>query len=640
MCGICGIVHAEPARPVDPARIRWMTDAILHRGPDDDGYFIAGPVGIGMRRLSIIDLDEGQQPVANEDGSVRLVQNGEIYNYRELRHELERAGHAFATRSDTEVLVHAYEEHGTAFLERLRGMFGIAVWDRRMSVLTLAVDRFGIKPLYYAANEDGIVFGSELKCLLLSGAVTPELDHDALAQYFTFRYIPPPATIFSGVRKLAPGCVLRWSPNGPVQVKRYWISPPDQSDTRSTLEETRARLRAALVDSVRSHLVSDVPVGAFLSGGIDSSALVALMSEASSEPVRTFSIGFADQRYSELDQARTVARGYATDHHELVVEPETVDMLPRLVSHFDEPFADPSALPTYHVSRLARQHVKVVLSGDGGDELFIGYTLFQGLRLAQRLQILPSSVRRLLTSLPSHVPTLSDPDLNDRLELVLKRIADTVQPPDAAFKRKISAPGLSAVRPLLSPELSDALGERQPFAVVDRWLDENSSLPWSHPLERFVHAGFQTSLAGDMLVKVDRMSMANSLEVRVPFLDHVLAEHVATIPIERRIPGGRLKGLLKDTVADLLPEQILKQPKRGFAVPLAAWFRGDVATYVREVLLSPDTARHGFLDTRAVERMLSRDREGAARRDSLIWSLLMFELWCRQALDGASQVGR
>jgi asparagine synthase (glutamine-hydrolysing) len=610
-----------------------MADAIVHRGPDDDGYFVSGHVGLGMRRLSIIDLEGGKQPIGNEDGTVQLVYNGEIYNYRALRRDLQAAGHVFASDSDTEVVVHAYEQHGVDCLSLLRGMFGLALWDARRRRLLLAVDRFGIKPLYYAAPSAGIAFGSELKCLLRSGLVDREVDYDALGQYFRFSYIAPPATIFAGVRKLAPGTLLTWSPDRGAETCQYWDSPRDRVDAGPTAAETKSSLRAALVDAVGSHLVSDVPVGAFLSGGIDSSALVALMSEAATEPIRTFSIGFHDPRFSELDKARAVARMYDTDHHELVVEPASVELLPKLVAHFDEPFADSSALPTYHVSKLAREHVKVVLSGDGGDELFLGYTIFRGLKMARSAQALPEPVRRVLAGLAQRLPVTRSASLNDRLEVLLKRVADTMLPPDLAFKRKITPPGLEGVDPLLSPSLRSNLAQRNPFEIVEGWLDRYASGNGDHPLTSFVYTGFQTSLAADMLVKVDRMSMANSVEVRVPLLDHVLAEHVATIPFDRRMPGLRLKGLLKDTMADALPPEILKAPKQGFGVPLAAWFRGDLQDYAREVLVSPDVARRGFLDTAAIEQMLARHRTGAGNLGTVIWVLLMFELWCREALE-------
>ncbi|MBV8941887.1 MAG: asparagine synthase (glutamine-hydrolyzing) [Solirubrobacterales bacterium] len=632
MCGICGVLHAEPEAPVSAARIREMTASIAHRGPDDDGFYVEGPVGLGMRRLSIIDLESGRQPIANEDRTVVLVYNGEVYNYRSLRNELEAAGHSFRTRTDTEVVVHAYEDGGADGIGRLRGMFALALWDSARRSLLLAVDRFGIKPLYYAAGPEGIAFGSELKCILLSGASKRQIDPQALAQYFTFGYIPPPATIFADVRKLAPGSLLRWTPRDGAQVRQYWESPRDRLDQQRTIPETKAQLREALIDAVHSHLVSDVPVGAFLSGGIDSSALVALMSKSVDEPVRTFSIGFVDPRYSELPKARLIAHRYRTQHHELVVEPESVELLPRLVRHFDEPFADASALPTYHVSRLAREHVKVALAGDGGDELFLGYTLFRGLKVAHLAGVLPDAVRQRIATLAARTPRVGGATVGDRVELTLKRLADSILPPELAFKRKMSAPGLDVVRPMLSGDLDRELEPQDPFAIVDHWLARYDRMDGAPPLEKFVYTGFQTSLAGDMLVKVDRMSMANSLEVRVPFLDHVLAEYVATIPVERRMPGWRLKPLLRDTIADLLPASIRRQSKWGFAVPLATWFRGDVADYAREVLVSDQLRRRGLLDADAIEAMLARHLAGARNLGPVIWALLMFELWCQETL--------
>lgn len=633
MCGICGVVHADQRKPVSEAQIRRMTSSIAHRGPDDDGFYVEGPVGLGMRRLSIIDLEGGQQPITNEDETLQLIYNGEIYNHRALRRELEAAGHRFRTRSDTEVVAHAYEDDGGESVKRLRGMFALALWDGRRRSLLLAVDRFGIKPLYYTVGPAGLAFGSELKCILLSGASKRQIDPEGLAQYFTFGYIQPPATIFADVRKLAPGSLLRWTPEQGAQVRRYWEPPRDHFQRGLSMRETRAQLREALSEAVRSHLVSDVPLGAFLSGGIDSSTIVALMSEALGEPVRTFSIGFADPRYSELGKAQLVADAYRAEHHELIVEPESIELLPHLVRHFDEPFADSSALPTYHVSKLAREHVKVALAGDGGDELFLGYTVFRGLKLAHLARVLPERARFGIADLAARTPRIGGATLGDRVELTLKRLADTVLPPELAFKRKLSAPGLDAVMPLLAPDLEHELVGQNPFATVERWLEHYQSSNGAHPLEKFAYTGFQTSLAGDMLVKVDRMSMANSLEVRVPFLDHVLAEHVATIPFDRRMPGWRLKPLLRDTLADSLPPAIRKQPKQGFVVPLAAWFRGDMAAYARDVLLSDDVRRRGLLHTDAVEAMLARHHAGAGNLGSIIWVLLMFELWCRATFD-------
>jgi asparagine synthase (glutamine-hydrolysing) len=630
MCGICGIAAADRAQAIDADALRRMADVMEYRGPDDAGMHVSGPVGLAMRRLSIIDLERGRQPIHNEDRSVHVVFNGEIYNYQSLRDRLRSRGHEFSTGSDTEVVVHAYEEWGTESLNQLRGMFAFGLWDEREESLFLAVDRFGIKPLYYGTRDRDVVFGSELVCLLESGRLPKEVDDAALAEYFTLGYIPPPATIFCGARKLEPGTFALWTPRNGLSVRRYWDVPRVPRNGAQPREALRRDLRELLRDAVEAHLVTDVPLGAFLSGGIDSSTVVALMSEVSDQPVKTFSIGFRARAHDELPLARLVAERFETDHHELIVEPESVDVLRKLVAHFQEPFADSSALPTYYLSKLARSEVKVALSGDGGDEMFVGYTVFRGVDLARRLQALPAPARRLLASLPARVPRTGRPHWNDRVERWGKLAADTALPPEAAFKSKITMSGLPAVWPLLTRELRARLEGHNPFRAVDSALAATTPV---HPLERFLYAGLKVSLPGDMLVKVDRMSMANSLEVRVPFLDHVLAEFVARTPLEARFPRWRLKALLKETMADSLPAEVLQQRKHGFTVPLSSWFRGDLAPFAVEVLLSRKARERGFFDVRGLEGFLRDHLRGNRNLGSVIWSLLMFELWCREILD-------
>lgn len=639
MCGIAGIIHRDKLSAVERATVRRMCDAIAHRGPDDEGFYVEGRAGLGMRRLSIIDLAHGQQPMMNEDSSLHLVFNGEIYNYRELRGELIARGHVFQTESDTETIIHAYEEYGDDFLSRLRGMFAVALWDERREQLTLAVDRFGIKPLYYAADERGIVFGSELKCLEASRLISKEIDYDALAEYFTLGYIPPPATIYRSVRKLAPASVLRWTPREDARIETYWRLPAEEYETEESATLVRKRLRAALRDAVASHLMSDVPVGAFLSGGIDSGSIVALMSECGAQPIRTFTVGFKEREHSETELARLVARKFRTEHHEIIIELETVEILPELVSAFDEPFADSSALPTYYVSKAAREFVKVALSGDGGDELFLGYNYFRGLELARQMQRLPAAVRRALAAAPALLPRTSNAARNDKLARFRKRVADTMLAPTDSYRSKIRMPGLDAALPLLSEELRDKLLSANPYAAVDRALEENLSRNSTHqthnlkthPLAPFIHAGLKVSLAGDMLVKVDRMSMKNSLEVRVPLLDHVLAEQVARLPVAQRLSRGKLKGLLRETMADALPPEILRAPKHGFTVPLAAWFRGDLAAYAEDALLNADARASNFYDANAIKSLLAEHRSGRRDVGALVWSLLVFELWRKRS---------
>ncbi len=634
MCGIAGLVSNCSSVTADRETLRLMCDAISHRGPDDEGYFFSGPVGLGIRRLSIIDLATGHQPIHNEDSTVQLVFNGEIYNYLELRPELEARGHKFYTQTDTEVIVHAYEEYGEACVEKLRGMFGLALWDERQQSLLLAIDRFGIKPLYYSVSEEGIIFGSELKSLLVAPPFRRrEIDFGALAQYFALGYIPPPATIYKSTRKLSPGCVLRWTAAGGAVVRPYWDLSNEHIDRGRPPAETRDQLRAALKDAVRSHMISDVPVGAFLSGGIDSSIVVALMSEVSTAPVKTFSIGFAHREHNELGLARLVAERFSTEHCEWIIEPETVDVLPDLVASFDEPFADPSALPTYYVAKMAKEFVKVALSGDGGDELFVGYTIFRGLELSRYLQLLPASLLKVMAALPGMLPQTKNPGWNDRIARWSKQATDSVQPPDRAFRSKLTPAGSPGVWSLLSSELQEQLAGHNPYLSVDEWLARYTFDDRAHPLEQFLQTVLKVSLAGDMLVKVDRMSMKNSLEVRVPLLDHVLAEFVASVPVKQRFPGWRLKGLLRDTMADVLPRAILNHPKHGFTIPLADWFRGDLAQMASDILLSNEAGQRGFINTAEVEKLLQSHRQGRQNLSSVIWSLLIFELWCRRSAN-------
>jgi asparagine synthase (glutamine-hydrolysing) len=630
MCGICGIAAVDPTRQIDVRTLRGMADVIAYRGPDDAGTYASGRIGLAMRRLSIIDLEHGRQPIHNEDRTVHLVFNGELYNYRALRSQLKSHGHEFQTKSDTEVVVHAYEEWGTSCLDVFRGMFAFGLWDDTRQTLMLAVDRFGIKPLYYGLFNDELVFGSELVCLLASGRLVKEVDDAALAEYFTLGYVPPPATIFRDARKLEPGTFLRWSPQTGAAVERYWDVPVARVNGPSAREPFRRELRELLRDAVRAHMVSDVPVGAFLSGGIDSSSVVALMSEVSDEPVQTFSVGFEAHEHDERDLARLVANRFKTEHHEFVLEPESTDILPKLVAHFQEPFADSAALPTYYISKLARESVKVALSGDGGDELFVGYTTFLGVELARRAQSLPPVLRSVMTSFAGRVPGSRSSRWNDRVGRWQKWAADTALPPEAAYRSKITMAGLQVVRPLLTSEFRQRLDGQNPFRAVDDALASTAPAP---PLERILTAGLKVSLPGDMLVKVDRMSMANSLEVRVPLLDHVLAEFVAQIPVAVRFPRWRLKALLKETMADALPPEVLRHRKHGFTIPLAAWFRGDLVRFSADTLLSPEARDRGFLDTRAVEGFLREHTRGSRNLGSAIWSLLIFELWCREILD-------
>src|SRR5262245_9266694 len=538
MCGICGIVSASG--PADPDRLARMSAKLVHRGPDSDGRYVNGPVALAARRLAIIDLATGDQPIANEDDTVHVVQNGELYNYRELRTELERAGHRFRTQGDTEVLVHLYEQEGTAFAQRLRGMFAVALWDARQRRLVLARDRFGIKPLYYRAHGGGLEFASELRSLPRG-----EIDLDALEAFLAFNSIPAPLTIFRDTRKLPPGHVLTWE-GGDIRLERFARPAPvpadelREDDEAELLEELRARLR----DSVRAHLVSDVPVGVLLSGGIDSSALAALAAQEASEPVRTFSIGFEERSFDELANARLVAERYETRHRELVLRPDAALLLPALADAFDEPFGDSSALPAYLVSQLAAEDVKVALSGEGGDELFGGYYTYVADLLAARTGRLATLTRPLVERLPSSSARAS-------FDYKAKR-----------FARGAHLPPLErhhAWKEIFSPEARAQLtGRRNEFDPVDLYRERFAETEGAELLARLQDVDLGIYLVDDLLVKTDRSSMAHSLETRVPYLDVAVASFARALPRRHRVNGLRKKVLLRKAVAPLVPEQIVR----------------------------------------------------------------------------------
>jgi asparagine synthase (glutamine-hydrolysing) len=614
VCGICGLAALDGGA-VDPRGLDDMVDALAHRGPDGRGVRVTGPVALGNRRLAIVDLAHGEQPMANEDGSVLVVQNGEIYNHAELRAELAGRGHRFATRCDTEVLVHAYEEHGDAFLERLRGMFALALWDARERRLLLARDRFGIKPLYWRAAGGVLSFASELKALRRQPGFDDALDPAALEAYFTYNSIPAPRSIYRDVCKLAPGHLLEWRP-GTEPVVRRWhrVAPAPAGALRGESEAALAEeLRERLADSVRAHLVADVPVGVFLSGGVDSGALAALAAGASAEPVRTFSVGFEERSFDELDHARLVARRYGTDHHEIVLRPDAAQLLPEIVAAFDEPFADSSALPTYAVSRLAAGHVKVALSGEGADELFGGYFTYVADVLAPWLRGPARVAAPVVRRIPSSSRRVS-------LEYKAKRfVAAAALPPLERHHgwKEILAPAVRAE--LLGP------GSRpDPVDVLRARYAETAGAPG---LARLQDVDLGIYLPDDLLVKTDRASMAHSLEVRVPFLDPAVSDLALALPTRMKVRGLDKKRLLRRAVRPLLPEEIVDGPKRGFSIPAAAWLRGELLPLARD-LLSPDSLRRGgILDPAPVGRLLDEHVTRRHDHSRALWGLLCFTLW-------------
>ena len=614
MCGICGLVSLDGATAPDPAALAAMNETLVHRGPDSDGSVIDGPAGLAMRRLSIIDLAGGDQPIANEDGRIQVIQNGEIYNYRELRNELRGRGHTFSTHSDTEVLVHLYEERGPAFVEALRGMFALAIWDARHGRLVLARDRFGIKPLYYRVAGGAISFASELKALLHQPGFSREIDPGALESFLAFNSIPSPLTIFAEARKLPAGHLLV-AEQGEVELRRYARPTPVSADeVRTESEDVLAgELRERLRDSVRAHLVSDVPVGVLLSGGIDSSALTAIAAAESGYRVSTFSIGFEESSFDELDQARVVAKRYGTDHHELILRPAAVDLLPRLVEAFDEPFGDSSALPTYLVSRLAADTVKVVLSGEGGDELFGGYYTYVADRLAPRVGRAAPFLRPLVELLPSSSARVS-------FDYKAKRFVRGAHLPPVerhhAWKEIFSPDAQEEL--LASPRVCDPL---------DLYRARYAETEGAQELARLQDLDLGIYLVDDLLVKTDRASMAHSLEARVPFLDPVVAELALALETRQKVRGFSKKRLLRKAVEPMLPREIIRGRKRGFSIPVAAWLRGDLEQFARDVL-SPETVeRQGYLSPEAVTGVLDAHVSGKDDLSRQIWGLLSFTLW-------------
>ncbi len=612
MCGIAGILSLD-GRPVAAEDVQSMCSTIVHRGPDDSGFFVRDDVGLGMRRLSIIDLHSGHQPLSNEDGSVWVVFNGEIYNFQELRKELSGRGHRLATRTDTEVIVHLYEEYGANLVDHLRGMFAFALWDGRRKRLLLGRDRLGIKPLYYAELGGRLVFASELKAILQSPAVDRELDCAAVNHLFTNLTTPSSQSIVRGIRKLEPAHVLTAGPNEPARLSRYWdvVFEPNRHATEEELVE---ELRGRIDESVRMHMVSDVPVGAFLSGGIDSSSVVAHMVRHTERPVKTFAIGFNEAAFNELPYARTIARTFGTDHQELIVEADITRILDDLVWHVDEPFGDPSAIPTFVVSRMAAQHVKVVLSGDGGDELFAGYDKYRVEQRERRYSHLPRFLRKALGIIGSRLRE----GAKGRNFLLHHSLAGWERYLDAAaFFRD------SARQELLHREVFEQIRKDLPLRDA-HWLSAAQYLD----LHRY--------LPNDILTKVDRMSMAHSLEVRVPLLDHQLVEFAATIPPEMNLRGGSGKLLFKKAMRGILPDAVIDRPKRGFAVPLASWFRGELEGFARDLLLSRRCRERNILNTAYVERLLDLHRSGRPL-DFQLWTLISFEMWCRTFIDAQVQ---
>jgi asparagine synthase (glutamine-hydrolysing) len=630
MCGIVGILDRQGTREIDRDLLAKMNEAQFHRGPDEGGVYFEPGVGLGHRRLSIIDLSSGQQPLPNEDGSVIVVFNGEIYNFQELVPELTRRGHIFRTRCDTEVIVHAWEEWGEACVQRFRGMFAFGLWDRNRETLFLARDRLGVKPLYYAELQGGIViFSSELKGLLVHPRLPKEIDPCAVEEYFAYGYVPEPRSIFKKVFKLPPACTLtvRRGDRFP-EPKEYW-DIPFQTGPILTEDDAQQELIARLREAVKVRLISEVPLGAFLSGGVDSSAVVAMMAGLSSEPVNTCSISFGDPAYNESAYAQQIATRYATRHRiEQVVE-DDFSLIDRLANVYDEPYADSSAIPTYRVCELARKNVTVALSGDGGDENFAGYRRYRFHMYEERLRsLLPLPVRKPVFGLLGQLyPKVDWAPRPLRAKSTLEALArNSVE----GYFHGVSIMSDALRRKLFSEGFRRQLQGYSAIAVLQRHAKR---APTEDPLSLVQYLDMKTYLVGDILTKVDRASMAHALEVREPLLDHPMMEWLSGLPSRLKLKNGEGKYLFKKALEPYLPPEILYRPKQGFAVPLASWFRGPLRERVRGAVLSPILSETGMFDPTFLRQLIEQHQSGRRDFSAPLWSLLMFDSFLRNVLD-------
>jgi asparagine synthase (glutamine-hydrolysing) len=622
MCAICGIVNFHPGDLVDPAVIGRMTDALAHRGPDDDGTFVEGRVGLGHRRLSIIDLSGGRQPICNEDESAVIIFNGEIYNYRDLAADLVKAGHVFKTRSDTETILHAYEEYGEDCVHRLRGMFGFAIWDRAKQTLLLARDRLGIKPVYYYRNGRFLAFASEIKALLEIPAVSREVDPESLDLYLSLRYVPGPRTMFKNIFRLQPGHILTADPNG-MRIRKYWDIDYSSQEPHSQ-QYFLERFEELLDESVRLRLISEVPLGVFLSGGLDSSAILATMCKSAGGRVKSFSVGYDTsnskaEEANEFEYARLAADAFAAEHHEFRLNAQDFERLvPDLVWHLDEPLADPSCIPLYLISKLAREHITVVLSGEGADEILAGYGIYARMLAVDRVHRrfpAPDWLSRLAPSEAlRHYLRLSGQPLESRYRGVCRGFRDEV-------KQQLTGPD----------RLKQSESRLQEIFGGHFEAAGNAS-----PLNRMLYVDAKVWLPDDLLVKADKMTMAHGLELRVPFLDHKMVEFAATLPNECKLDRSG-KMLLRKAMRGVLPDPIIDRPKKGFPVPISSWLRGPMRDFTRNHLLDRDSASSHYLDGPAMRRIVEEHEQGRADRSAEIWTLLMFECWHGQFIENRTR---
>ena len=627
MCGIVGYVSAEADR-IDVSIVERMNSAIVHRGPDDDGFFVDGEAALAMRRLSIIDVAGGKQPIHNRDKTKWIVFNGEIYNFHDLRDDLVERGHRFYTKSDTETVIHLYDEYGVDCVKHLRGMFAFAIWDTRGKTLFLARDRVGKKPLLYSHQPNGdLIFGSEFQALLKHPAVSREVDFQAVDSYLSYQCIPAPQTIYKSIRKLEPGHWLLWKDGG-VDTVRYWL-PDFSKKIKINEEEAVGETTRILRESTRLRLIAEVPLGAFLSGGVDSSTVVALMAEVTDHPVKTFSIGFEEEDFSELKYARRVAEHVGAEYNEFIVRPNALEVLPTLVEHYGEPYADSSAIPTYYVARETRKHVTVALNGDGGDESFAGYERYAAMKLAENYQRIPATLRKQF--IERAVALLPSSELKRSRFRDLKRFLRAAElPKTERYLRWVSAFDRKAKTDIYTSDFAGRVDGENSSLVLDKWF---ATANGSGILDAALLTDQMTYLPNDLLVKVDIATMANSLEARSPFLDHNVIEFAASLPGSMKMRGLQTKSLLKKVAARLVPRDVIYRRKMGFGVPIGKWFRGEMKDFLREALLSERSLQRGIIRPEVLRRYVAEHIEAERDHTFQLWAFLMLELWFQRFID-------
>jgi len=630
MCGICGKLYHSVDRTVDEQLLRSMASVINHRGPDDEGVYLKRNVGLAHKRLSILDLSAaGHQPMTNEDGTIWIVFNGEIYNFLDLRDDLQKKGHTFMSRTDTETIIHLYEEKGIECVHDLRGMFAFAIWDESRQRLFCARDRAGKKPFVYAHSKDGLLFASEIKSLLRDPELERNLDYRSIHHYLTYQYVPSPLSIFKSIKKLPPAHVLIYE-GGEVAVKRYWSLSYQNKLYLSSVEDYGERFRDLFEEAVKIRLRSDVPLGAFLSGGIDSSLVVAVMSGLMNQPVKTFSIGFEEEAYDEVKFARLIAEKYETDHHEFTVKPDAVNILPHIIWHYNEPFADSSAIPTYYVSKMTRDFVTVALNGDGGDESFAGYERYVADKLADYYRRVPVSIREgIIRRAVDKIPHSTDRrNFWRRLKRFVKGISES---PERRYVRWICFFDNEMKRDLYTPSFNEFTRDVDSVDLTVKWYEKSDA---EHFLDKTLFVDVMSYLPEDLLVKVDIASMANSLEARSPFLDHKVMEFAASLPVDLKLRGMQTKYLLKHTLSDVVPQEILQRKKMGFGVPLDVWFRNDLKEMAYDLLLDKKCTERGYFKKETLQKLLDEHVSEQYDHSYRIWALLFLELWHTMFIDG------